>query len=441
MIEESDGPLSDTDEPVRPPRVSVARNVAWYWLGNVLAKPVWFLFLTAGCMRVLGVEGYGAMTVALALASTTFLLSDLGSAEYMVREVSRTPQSASLYFSNLALGRLALSVVSTAVTMSVGWALTYSPSQMAALAGAALFMAAFRAVEFCRGVFRAFEVLRYEALSVVVEKLLVIVLGAAGLFLTRDTWGVLAGMAAGALLTLGFNLRLIHTRFVRVDVGLVDRSFLLQCYRGAIPIGTFSIATLALLSFAPVAIDATLGQAAAGTYGAAYRILEASMLLASAFGASVLPRLARMYHHGEYRTFDSLLSRSTGILFLLTLGATAVLWVVAPVLVPLLGGSEFEEAGGLLQLMTFALVPMSMTALLAQGLISSDDHWFVAGVVAATALANVVACLTTVPLLGLAGPVLSLIVSHGLIVVACTIRLVLNARRSRSPDYPCSTLS
>lgn len=440
MAEVADGPPAVAGR-TPPPRASVVRNVAWYWLGNVLAKPAWFLFLTAGCMRVLGVEGYGAMTVALALAGTTFLLSDLGSAEYMVREVSRAPHNVALYFSNLAVGRLALSVVAAVVTLGVGWALAYSPAQMAALAAAALFVAAFRAVEFCRGVFRTFEVLRYEALSVVVEKALVIALGAAGLLLTRDAWGVLGGMAVGAVLTLGVNVHLIHTRFARLDGALIDPAFLVRCYRGAIPIGTFSVATLALLSFAPVAVEAVLGQAAAGTYGAAYRVLEATMLLPSAFGAAVLPRLARLHHDGGSRPFEALLWRSAGSLLLLALVATAALWVVAPALVPLLGGSEFREAGGLLRLMTLALAPMSMTALLAVALISSDDHWFAAGVVASAAVVNVVACVATLAPLGLAGPAWSLVVCHAAIAVVCALRLALNARRPRPLADPCSTPS
>lgn len=411
-----------------PARDSITRNVAWYAVGNAIAKPAWFLFLTAGCMRMLGPQDYGVFTLSLALAGTVLVLSDLGAMEFMVREVARRPNEMGRYFSNLAVGRIVLSILAGVLAIGLGRALGYGPQALRALVAAALFVAAFRGIEFCRGVFRAFEVLRFEATSVLLEKGLVIIGGLVGLTLSRTAEGVLIGMGLGALLTLALTVRVVHRQFAPLSLSHVDAGFLLSTHRAALPIGAFSISTLALLSFAPVAIESFRDAMAVGTYGAAYRVIEASLLLPSAFAAATLPRLA-MLHHGRDRTgFRHLLTRATASLLALSILAAAALWLTAPAMIALLGGPDYAPAGPLLRWLALALPPMAMTSLLAQALISSDDHWVAAAIVAAAALLNAGLCWTMTGPYGLIAPVLSLILCHVLIAGACAIRLLMSHR-------------
>lgn len=374
-------------------------------------------------MRVLGPDGYGTFTVSVALAGTVLLLGDLGAMEYMVRELARRPDQTARFFVNLGVGRLVLSAAATVLTLAVGWAMSYGPAEMAALMSASLFIVAARGIEFCRGIFRAFEVLRFEAGSVIMEKGMVIAIGMVGLLWSRSAWGVLLGMGLGAVVTLALSVRTIDRNFASLSNVPVDCYFLVVTHRAALPIGAFAMATFALLFYAPVVIEAHLGDMEAGTYGAAFRIIEACMLLPSAFAAATLPRLSNLHHSRDHISFRRLLSRASVSLFTLACVASGALWAVAHPLILVLGGADFSAAGALLQWMAIALVPMAMTALWAPALISSDDHWFAAGVVALAAVINALICWIALSRWGLLAPVISLLLCHILITSACGVRL------------------
>ena len=86
-------------------RVGILRNISWLATGSILVKPVWFLFLTAVCMRFLSADGYGVMNTALWFMAIAAMVSDFGTSAYAVREVARHRDEASDYFSNLMVVR------------------------------------------------------------------------------------------------------------------------------------------------------------------------------------------------------------------------------------------------------------------------------------------------------------------------------------------------
>src|SRR5690606_34802262 len=74
------GTRPETTEPVTlPPRRSgIFHSLAWLTASNAVVKPLWFLFITVGCIRVLGAAEYGTLTAGLALAGMVIALSEVG---------------------------------------------------------------------------------------------------------------------------------------------------------------------------------------------------------------------------------------------------------------------------------------------------------------------------------------------------------------------------
>src|SRR5690606_17546575 len=92
-------------------RPTLLRNISWLGFASALVKPIWFVFITAACMRLLGVGEFGVMSAALSLGMIATATIDLGMIQYITREVARKPSHASLFFNYFLSIRLVNVVV------------------------------------------------------------------------------------------------------------------------------------------------------------------------------------------------------------------------------------------------------------------------------------------------------------------------------------------
>jgi len=96
----------------------LVRNMSWMTFPNLIVKPAWFLFITLVCIRYMGLAEYGVLTAALALMSICDGSLTLGSSPYTIREVARDRSQAGLFFSNLLISRMVMSLA--AIGMGLG---------------------------------------------------------------------------------------------------------------------------------------------------------------------------------------------------------------------------------------------------------------------------------------------------------------------------------
>lgn len=418
------------DPPVGAP--SILRNITWLTAGNVLAKPLWFLFITAFCMRILGASGYGVVTAALSLMSIAAVFSDLGTTEYSIREVARSRQAASVYFSNLLASRSALVLGTWAAALALGWALGYRGGAMAALVFAGVYAMALRMTDFCRGFYRAFEVLRLEAISLIVEKVLVIGLGLAMLQFSPTPAGVLAGMGAGMSITLLLNVAWIHRRLTPFRLPTLDVAFVRRTFHLALPLGMYGLFTFVYMGTGPVLLKTLAGETEAGQYGAAYRILEALQFFPMVVGAAAFPRLASLFHERQMAAYALLVRRSLLSLGVLSAGVALFLSVLGPTVMHLLDPDpEFEAAGHLLRILIWAFPLWAMNYVFTMALITADQQRFLSVICSASAAVTILLNLLLIPLYSYYGTVAALFVGAVINIVCCGWRYHYITRQQR----------
>ncbi len=76
------------------------RNVSWLSVAHLIVKPLWFVYLTYGCVRVMGMERYGVFNAVVALTGFLSILCDLGTTELTIRTVIQVPGRASALFTD-----------------------------------------------------------------------------------------------------------------------------------------------------------------------------------------------------------------------------------------------------------------------------------------------------------------------------------------------------
>lgn len=423
--------------PAPPRREGVVRSVVWLASGNVAVKPLWFLFITAGCMRGLGVVGYGEFTAALAFGGLFVAVSELGTSEYLTRETARCPEATEALFANLLTGRAALLAVVVGLVAAVGHGLGLGYLGAAVAAGA--YAGATRLTELCRALYRSFAVLRFEAGSMVVERVLVITGGAAALAIVETPAGVLWGMAVGASLSLIANVGWVHQRLSRLRWSAIRGSTIQSAYEVALPIGLFGLFTLLYHGAGPVLIEWSLGQAEAGRFGAAWRVIEMLMLLPSTVIAVLLPRLAKAYQDRDRDRYVRLFGLSAVGLGAATSALAVSVGVAAPVIIRLLGGGEFAGTAHLLRLIVAAYPFMSLTMLLSLSLIAVDAQRVVAVGLGVVAILYTVTLALIVDERGAEAAAVGLIVGYALLTVSGFVALYFLGPKAAPP--PLSTPS
>jgi O-antigen/teichoic acid export membrane protein len=388
-------------------------NVVWLGGSFAVAKPLWFAFITAGCMRLLSEEAYGQFTTALAMALLLSALSDLGTGEYSTREIARDRTAASWLFTNLFIGRTALATLAVCGALAIAVALNYTAEHLLAVAAAGLYAIAFRGAEYCRAFFRAYERLKDEALLTIGEKVLVVGSGMAALIAFGTSSAALFGMSAGMIVMLAITVARIHIAYTPLDLAAFDPHVIRATLFRAAPIGAVVVLGLVPLSFSPVVVDAVLGTAAAGHYGAAQRVVEAMLLLTSVVVVVAFPRLSALYHKGDMMGYRRLLLIVlSGLAVASTLLALGVSLLAVPIVTLLAGGDAFADAAQVLAVLAWVQIPMCLVYFTTFALLAADSVRAAAWATGTGAIACALSLILLTPTMGLMGPVVALAITY-----------------------------
>ena len=394
------------------------RNIAWLGGGSVLVKPVWILFLVAVCPRLLGVEAYGVMQSALALAGIALVFSDLGTSTLTLREVSVQPEEGGRYLSNVLVLRGALATVCVAGAVGVAAVLGYQRAALFGVAAACAYVVAQHLVGFTRVFFRVAEDLRLEAFSTVAERALVVVIGGAFLVATRSPVWTLAGMALGAAVVGLIQVSWVSRHLARFDARSVSGPFLRQAAWLAVPLGVADLLLALYYRTDQVMVEVMQGATAAGQYGQAYRILESlSLLPAIVVQSALFPRLSRLTASGAPEDVRQLAMRTGALLTLSGVAVSGVLWTVAPELIQLLSGDpSFAPAGGALRVLIWTFPLTCAKDVLYITALARRRYRVSVVIYAGAVILNVALNLWAIPRYGIVGASLTTLVSEAFTV-------------------------
>lgn len=402
---------------------TVAENAAWVGAAGLAVKPIWFGFLTVLCARVLGAEGYGALTTAMSLVAIAFSFTGWGVEAYVVREVAADPARAPRMFVSFLGLRTALVIAAVTGACATGWALGYGPVLLGAVVAACAYQAFTSLGVYAQGFLQALERMRTQGALIVTERILTVSFGTAALLWWRTPASALAGMAVGAALTA-----LIAVRWLGRGGGLTAGRFDLDVVRAAFrPLVPFAAAGfLGVLFFRvdAVMVEGFLGVAEAGRYGLAFRIVEALNMVFLAVNTALYPRLSQLSAGGSDREIWRVVAATTGAMALACAGiAGAVALGARPAIAWAIADPELLAAADVLVVLCWSLPLTAVRTLLNTTLVARGDQRFVALALAGGVALNVAANAALIPRLGTLGAVVTTIGSETVLLAVYLARL------------------
>ena len=343
----------------------IRRNLGFKLLGTVIEKGL-RLALTMTAARMLGTAAWGRYGYALALATLTVQLIDLGLNLFAAREIAREEDSSEradfvgqvfalkallgggyvLVMAALAIAHLDEPVVAAAIALC----------GLAALSNAAL--------EAMVHVFRGVQDLALEARCVTAYAVAQLTLGLGALLLAALYWGrsldavpgqageaaclllFCAAMAAAALVAVIYAYGLLR-RVTRPRLGL-SATMAARFRREVLPLGIAIVASLIYYRIDVPMIRMMRGDVDTGLYTASYKILEYGAMVPAMLMAATFPALSEAVGRSAD---DARRLHSTAMAWLVAAGTvgTICLWLMPELIVGLLYGERFAASAPMLQ--------------------------------------------------------------------------------------------
>ena len=252
----------------------------------------------------------------------------------------------------------------------------------------------------------------------------------AGLLAAAGSSGQLARMIlVGVCLALGavVELRIVNlTRLAPTPSSLRDRGWV-RLLRFSASLGVVNGVSMLHSKVDQLALALLVSRATLGGYAVAYRVVDASLTLASVAsraGFTVLVRRAAD-ERSEVRRSLILTWAAVGAL------GTICVWFAAPVLMPLLGGSAYPASIGLLRLLAPIVMIAAINNAAAQSVIADRNSHRLLWVTLVGLTLNAVLCFALIPRIGADGAAIACLITESLGMLL-VLDLAIRARERRA---------
>ncbi|HIE28771.1 TPA: flippase [Candidatus Poribacteria bacterium] len=314
---------------------SIIKNTSALFIAHFIVRVISFGLLIL-LPRYLNEIELGAYFWAAAFTNMMVIFAELGMQTPLIREITIAPAKAQIYISNALAMRLILSVITLAMMVSIA-NLFGSPQetvQIVYILG--LSEIVYSIAQIFRSTFRAFEEMKFEALVVLTERVLVIL----PFIIIKKIGGNFFYVGGGTPL-LEFNLKtfcitILTARVVHLflSFGIMEGKFAQLSFK--LSLGFFKILLLQSLPFAMgnifnliyFRIDTVMlarlspyGQSAVAWYGLAYGLVIALTIIPGAYMGAVFPVMSKALKKRDLgqSDFQVLYTRAFKLMFILAL--------------------------------------------------------------------------------------------------------------------------
>lgn len=390
--------------------VRLAANSLVQIVGTVLASAIGFVTFIVTA-RYLGPAIYGDLTAANAFLYVPTVLAEVGLSMIVVREISADESSTEDVVGGSLPLRAVIAVATVTLSLLIALALPFNHrTELAILVGSpgALFTVMTYAVQ---PVLQARLRMQWAVIATIAGRLATLGLTVAavtgGLGYLAVMGATVIGLGLTLVLSVVFVRRLMRIR-LRVDTALWRRLIGPALYL-ALALGIASITArvdTVLISLLKPSRDV-------GLYGAAYKFVDVSTLIASAIGISLFPVFSRFFATDPRRA-RGLLQKSLDVVAALSPPLVVLIIGLAPQIIRYSAGHEFAEAVPVLQLLALSLIFVFLRAPLSRYQIAAGAYRPLAWMMVAMLAFNIVLNLVLIPPYGIKAAALVNLGTEGL---------------------------
>ena len=405
----------------------------WVLLANLLVKPFWILGIEVEVQNAVGNEAYGFYYALFSFSYIFNILLDLGVTNFNTRNLAQHPQLIRKHLSGILGVKLCLLALYVVVTFSAGLLMGYGSAEFRLLALLTLCQFLNSLILYLRSNFEGLLLFKWDSLLSVLDRLLMILICGCLLWSPlRERfniyWFVYAQLIAyGLTALLAFTVIARKAQFHRLRW---DRRFFLVILRKSAP---FALLVLLMASYNridPILLRRMVGDAEAGIYAGAFRLLDALTMICYLVSVPLLPVFSRLCHEKNGGQIVDTVRLVFWPMMLFAVGAAVACAVWAE---PLMQWRYHENASFYVpafRVVIFGLVPIGITYIFGT-LLTAGGYLRQLNLFAASSLVlNVMVNLILIPRLGAVGSAWASLTAQSFMALA---QVVLAIRLFRLP--------
>jgi O-antigen/teichoic acid export membrane protein len=273
----------------------------WVLLANLLVKPFWILGIEVGVQNAVGDKVYGFYAAIFSFSYIFNILLDLGITNFNTRNIAQHPQLITKHLSGILGIKVLLFCLYLTVTFTVGLLMGYRSDEFRLLTLLTLCQFLNSLILYLRSNFEGLLLFKWDSLFSVLDRILMILICSALLWGPRFSlfnihfsiyhfvYAQLAAYGITALLALTVISRKASLRRIRWDW-----RFFLVILRKSAP---FALLVLLMASYNridPILLRKLAGDADAGVYAGAFRLLDALTMVCYLVSVPLLPVFSRI---------------------------------------------------------------------------------------------------------------------------------------------------
>ena len=345
-------------------------NLALVLTLNLLIKPFWILGIDRLVQNHVGTVQYGYY---YALFNFSFLLNiilDLGITNFNNKNIAQNNHLLSKHFASIVLLRIMLSGVYCIVAIIGGLIIGYSWVMMEMLLPLILNQILISFILYLRSNLAGLHLFKTDSIISVLDR--TIMIGICGFLLWRHTFDDPAGIRYFVYAqTCAYALTLIITFFIVIEKAKVKRlawrwPFFLMILKQSYPYAILVLLMTFYNRIDTVMLERMLDNGAeqAGVYASAYRLLDATNMIAFLFAGLLLPIFARMIKLKQ--SVEEMVRLSFSLLIVPAIIVATVSFFFRQDIMKLLyshasGASHVEESAKVFGILMCCFVPIAST--------------------------------------------------------------------------------
>jgi O-antigen/teichoic acid export membrane protein len=358
---------------------------------------VFSFFFLMYSTRYLGSENYGILSFAIAFASITIFLADIGIASVIVRDVARDKARTQKYFGNSILLKIILAVITFVSTAAIGFALNYPSStmQIVLIITLSLIIVSFYGI--ISSIISAYEVMEYLSLGSIVFNSAMLICALLAIHLNVDIYGFSYVYLISSIISLGYYV-VVALRNIPLPKWDIDLLFWKYMVKEAIPFGLSSIFIRIYYYIDTVMISLLIldPNEAMGWYNAAYRMVLVLAFIPVTFLGSIYPIMSNYYVTSD-KYLGFIFERSFKYLMALSIPIGVGTTILGNQLILLIYGPDFAPSTVALQILIWSEVMIYLNSVFGYLLNSINRQMIVAKQTMFASALNIILNLVLIP--------------------------------------------
>ena len=394
----------------RTPKQTVAKNTFWLSLGSGVSKFIRAIVIIYAA-RILGAANYGVFAYATSLASFFTVFSDIGLSQLLTRELAANSERKKEYMSTTFYIKLFLLAVTILIIVYIAPYFTKIKEAQILLPAVALLLTFDNLRAFGFSVTRAYNQMELEGSLMILTEIFVTSLSLFVLFRAPGDYNLVIAYTIGSF--LGF---LATFAVIRNKIKDAFSHFRLKLIKEIIS-SAWSFAILGLFGGLMLNVDVIIigwfkDAFALGLYAASQKPILILYILPGLLSTSLFPIMVKLAREKQNEKMKAIMEKTMALIFAAAIPAVVGGLIVAPQLIRLLFGAEYQGATLAFQILLFTFLLVFPGSILGNFVFAYDQQNIFIISIGVGSLINVVFDLLLIPSYSITGSAVATLLSQ-----------------------------